>query len=115
MKKLIIKILKGDLSLAKTFWLVNILGSIISSIPIILSEIYYQNLNEALSIIILLYLLIYVIYFGFSQIATWRSATKYISEKKKKKQKTFLGYLAKIAVGIFILRAVGTTISSLLI
>ena len=115
MKKLILKILRGELSLAKTFWLVNILGSIVSTAPIILSEIYYQSLNEVVSIIILLYFIIYVIYFGFSQIATWRSATKYIVEKKKKKQKSFLGYLAKIAVGIFIMRAVGTTISSLIL
>ena len=45
MKKLLIKIWNGNLEMVKTFWLVNILGSIIVGVPLLLGDIYYDHLN----------------------------------------------------------------------
>lgn len=114
MKKTLINIFKGNLSLPKTFWLIYILGSFLTSIPIILGDIYYNSLNEFLSATVLLFLLINISYFIYSTISTWNSATNYISKKKKDKKNSFWGYAAKVMVVILILRAIGTTLSSLL-
>ena len=95
MKKLLIKIWNGNLEMVKTFWLVNILGSIIVGVPLLLGDIYYDHLNELLSIIILLFIILYCAYFVFATVATWRSSTIYINQKKKKKLKPFWGYLLK--------------------
>jgi SNF family Na+-dependent transporter len=111
MKKLLIKIWNGNLEMTKTFWLVNVLGSIIVGIPLLLGDIYYDYLNEFLSIIILLFFILYCAYFVFATVATWRSSTIYINQKKKKKLKAFWGYAVKTVVVISVLRSFGSLIS----
>ena len=87
MKKLIKDIWNGNIELVKTFWLVNVLGTIITGIPLFLGDLYYSSLNEFLSFLVLLFIFVYVVYFIFASVATWRSATKYVNLKKKKKLK----------------------------
>jgi SNF family Na+-dependent transporter len=111
MKKLLIKIWNGNLEMVKTFWLVNILGSIIVGIPLLLGDIYYDHLNELLSIIILLFIILYCAYFVFATVATWRSSTIYINQKKKKKLKPFWGYAVKTVVVLSVLRSFGSLVS----
>jgi hypothetical protein len=72
------------------FWLVNILGSIIVGIPLLLGDIYYDHQNEFLSIInfdeiITLYMRTY---FVFATVATWRSSRCNLYKYSKKKNFT---------------------------
>lgn len=115
MKNLISKIWNGKLDLIKTFWLVNVLGSSILSIPIILGDIYYDSLNNFTSLIVLIFLILLLVYFIFVTVSTWRSATNFINLKKKKKQKVFWGYAAKTVVVLGVIRAIGTTLSALFV
>lgn len=105
------KIWNGDIELAKTFWLVNILGTIVVGTPLFLGDVYYSGLNELLSLIVLIFIPIFAAYFIFATVSTWRSATKYITLKKKKKQSTIWGYSAKVVLAIGILRSIGKTLT----
>ena len=82
--KLLIDIFKGNFSLAKTFWLVNILGNLITGILI--------DIKPSSNLLIL----IYFVYFLYSFISTWNSSTKYIALQKKNNTSPFLGYTSKI-------------------
>ena len=111
MKKLIKKIWSGNLELGKTFWLVNILGTVVVSIPLFLGDIYYSSLNEFFSLVVLIFIPIFIAYFIFATVGTWRSATIYITLKKKKKQSTIWGYSAKVVLALGILRSIGKTLT----
>ena len=115
MKKLIKKIWDGNLQLVRTFWLVNVLGSIILGIPLFLGDLYYSDLNEFLSFLVIFFIFLYAVYFLFASVATWRSATKYVALKKKKKLKGIWGYVAKVIVVLAVLRSIGTTLSAILV
>ena len=109
------KIWNGDIELAKTFWFINILGTIVVGTPLFLGYVYYSGLNELLSLIVLIFIPIFVAYFIFATVSTWRSATRYIALKKKKKQNTFWGFVAKVIVVLAVLRSIGTTLSAILV
>jgi len=82
--KLLIDIFKGNFSLAKTFWLVNILGNLITGTLI--------DIKASSNLLIL----IYFVYFLYSFISTWNSSTKYIALQKKNNTSPFWGYASKI-------------------
>ena len=111
---LIKEIFKGNWSLIKTFWIITILGQLLTSIPIFLGEIYYDQLSEGTAILILVFLAIYIVYFVFSTIALWNSSSKFITKKKKNNNNAFWGYAAKTYVILSVLRVVGTSLSALL-
>ena len=88
--KLLIDIFKGNFSLAKTFWLVNILGNLITGTLI--------DFKPSSTLV----MLIYFVYFLYSFISTWNSSTKYIALQKKNNASPFWGYASKIIIVLFV-------------
>lgn len=83
--KLILDIIKGNLSLAKTFWLVSFFGNMI---PYILVEFNRQKEN------IIIYFIFYVSYIIYSTISVFNSSSKYIAKQKINKESGILGYIS---------------------
>jgi len=82
---------RGDISLARTFWLFFFCGNAllnIALIPINLSSFRFTPIGW---VIFTLLVMIITIYFPFTLIATWRSANKYQGLQRN-------AILAKLAV-----------------
>lgn len=91
--RILIEIFKGNYSLVKTFWLVNILGNLVTGALI---DFKANSTN------VILFFVIYILYFVYSFISTWNSSTRYIAFQKKNYHSPFWGYLAKIIIILLI-------------
>lgn len=99
MKEKIINFLDGKYSLIYSYWIIGTIGSIIVGLPLfITSEVGVDNISEAVSALLLLYILFYAVYVVISLIGIWRSAGFYIIEKIKKKESAFWAYAARTIV-----------------
>jgi hypothetical protein len=105
-KKLIVNIWRGEHDFKKVFWIYYVLIGTILTIPLYLTEIYYDNIGEILALFSLLYILIFYAYIIFAIVASWRASSKYIQLKKKKKASAFWGYAAKVYIVLNALNAV---------
>ena len=80
---------EGDLSLKESFWSWFMLPESILYF-ILNSDFILQDSSD-----VLLFMTVKVFYSVFAIIGAWRSATKYILEKKIKKTRTTWGFVAK--------------------
>ena len=96
--KLIKKIWNGDLNLTKTFWLVFVVGTGIFNAISVIIEMNYDNMGEIGAFFSLIFILLFFVYLVYSYVATWKSATKYTINAKKKKKGTGWAYAAKVVV-----------------
>ena len=96
--KLIKKIWNGDLNLTKTFWLVFVVGTGIFNVISVIIEMNYDNMGEIGAFFSLIFIFLFFSYLVYSYVATWKSATKYTINAKKKKKGTGWAYAAKVVV-----------------
>ncbi len=71
---------RGELSLPITFWLYGVFGLFLVSLPSIILDQIYPDLDDAPGITVLIYAISFfsaIIYFIFIFVAIWRSACKY--------------------------------------
>lgn len=93
-------IFNGDRTLGFTFWAINVVGSIIAGLPMILASASLDNMSSGMANFVLVYLLFYVGYIVFALVSLWNSSGKYIQFKLKKSEGPFWGYAAKVLVVI---------------
>lgn len=93
--------IRGEESLAYSYWGIGVLLAIILALPLFI----FENLkSDSAAIILGLYALAYIIFTIFVSIGIWRSAGFYVIEKNKKKENGFLGYAARVSVVLAIIR-----------
>ena len=101
---------KGNLSLAKSFWVNGFLLNIIIAIPLIYAELSINEISETAATFFLLYILFYIAYFIWVNFGIWKSAGKYL---KKKRSNKIWGYGARVIIVFSVIRAVGESLISL--
>ena len=101
---------KGNLSLAKSFWINGFLLNIIIAIPLIYAELSINEISETAATFFLLYILFYIVYFIWVNFGIWKSAGKYL---KKKRSNKIWGYGARVIIVFSVIRAVGESLISL--
>ena len=98
--KKFIKYWRGEESLVFSFWVVLTLGLGALSIPLIYMSLKGDAWVDTLSTGPVLFLILYVIFFYstvvYVYVGLWRSASKYIERKKRKKQSAFWGYVTYV-------------------
>ena len=93
--------IRGEESLAYSYWGIGVLLAIILALPLFI----FENLkSDSAAIILGLYALAYIIFIIFVSIGIWRSAGFYVIEKNKKKENGFWGYAARVSVVLAIIR-----------
>lgn len=93
--------IRGEESLAYSYWGIGVLLAIILALPLFI----FENLkSDSAAIILGLYALAYIIFTIFVSIGIWRSAGFYVIEKNKKKENGFWGYAARVSVLLAIIR-----------
>ena len=93
--------IRGEESLAYSYWGIGVLLAIILALPLFI----FENLkSDSAAIILGLYALAYIIFTIFVSIGIWRSAGFYVIEKNKKKESGFWGYAARVSVVLAIIR-----------
>lgn len=93
--------IRGEESLAYSYWGIGVLLAIILALPFFI----FENLkSDSAAIILGLYALAYIIFTIFVSIGIWRSAGFYVIEKNKKKENGFWGYAARVSVVLAIIR-----------
>jgi hypothetical protein len=93
--------IRGEESLAYSYWGIGVLLAIILALPLFI----FENLkSDSAAIILGLYALAYIIFTIFVSIGIWRSAGFYVIEKNKKKENGFWGYAARVSVVLAIIR-----------
>ena len=93
--------IRGEESLAYSYWGIGVLLAIILALPLFI----FENLkSDSAAIILGLYALAYIIFTIFVSIGIWRSAGFYVIEKNKKKESGFWGYAARVTVVLAIIR-----------
>jgi len=93
--------IRGEESLAYSYWGIGVLLAIILALPLFI----FENLkSDSAAIILGLYALAYIIFTIFVSIGIWRSAGFYVIEKNKKKENGFWGYAARVSVALAIIR-----------
>lgn len=93
--------IRGEESLAYSYWGIGGLLAIILGLPLFI----FENLkSDSAAIILGLYALAYIIFIIFVSIGIWRSAGFYVIEKNKKKENGFWGYAARVSVVLAIIR-----------
>lgn len=93
--------IRGEESLAYSYWGIGVLLAIILALPLFI----FENLkSDSAAIILGLYALAYIIFTIFVSIGIWRSAGFYVIEKNKKKENGFRGYAARVSVVLAIIR-----------
>lgn len=78
---------RGELSLPITFWLYGVFGLFLVSLPSIVLDQIYPDLDDAPVITVLIYAISFfsaIIYFVFIFVAIWRSAWKYRGQLLKR-------------------------------
>ena len=80
---LVIDLWRGDISLAKTYWLFGVVVGICFAITFAFIEFQSSGLSEGFGpVVIIGLILFYFIYAIFINIAIWRSASKYQGPKR---------------------------------
>lgn len=93
--------IRGEESLAYSYWGIGVLLAIILALPLFI----FENLkSDSAAIILGFYALAYIIFTIFVSIGIWRSAGFYVIEKNKKKENGFWGYAARVSVVLAIIR-----------
>ena len=100
----------GDLSLAKSFWLVGWVIAFVAALPLLYASVAINSMSNAMANFILLYVLVWVAITIWINVGIWQSSTNYLKSKSANK---FYGYGAKVFVVIIILRAFGEIVVSL--
>lgn len=93
--------IRGEESLAYSYWGIGVLLAIILALPLFIFENFK---SDSAAIILGLYALAYIIFTIFVSIGIWRSAGFYVIEKNKKKENGFWGYAARVSVVLAIIR-----------
>ena len=106
-KQNIVKIYwNGDMSLARSFWLVSVVILGVVSIPsYFVTDAVIDNMGTALSLLLLLWTVFFYVYVGL-----WRSSSKYIIYNKKKKKSVIWGYVVYTIIVLGVLSGVGELI-----
>lgn len=111
--KLVRKIWNGDLNLTKTFWLVFVVGTGIFSVISVIIEMNYDSMGEIGAFFSLIFILLFLSYLIYSYVATWKSATKYTINAKKKKKGAGWAYAAKTIVVLSALNGLAELVRNL--
>ena len=105
-----IKYWRGEESLVFSFWVVLTLGLGALSIPLIYMSSKGDAWVDTLSTGPVLFLILYVIFFYstavYVYVGLWRSASKYIELKKKKKLSALWGYVTYVWMVLAIIRMI---------
>ncbi|MDC0417836.1 hypothetical protein OAL74_05230 [Candidatus Pelagibacter sp.] len=106
--------LNGEESLGFSFWIVTVLGLTVLSIPnyIILSkgDQVFDTMSDASALFYIIYIIVSFIASIFAFIGLWKSASKYITAKKKNKQSAIWGYLSYTYIILSIIRSINNII-----
>ena len=116
--KLIKQLWNGDRSLRFTFWVICVIGNVLLNIlalvyksqngivvigskagQVLDSTGFYEPITGVTVLIVLLFAIVIVTYFGFTAVCVWRSANEY-------RGKAIWSTLAKVVVTIGTMRAV---------
>tara|TARA_Y100000816_G_C25935815_1_gene488079 strand:+ start:341 stop:709 length:369 start_codon:yes stop_codon:yes gene_type:complete len=111
-KQNIIKIYwNGDMSLARSFWLVSVVILGVVSIPgYFVTDAVIDNMGTALSLLLLLWTVFFYVFLVYVYVGLWRSSSKYITYNKKKKKSALWGYVVYTIIVLGVLRGVGELI-----
>ena len=94
--KKFIKYWRGEESLVFSFWVVLTIGLGAISIPLIYlsykGDAWIDTLSTGSALFLVLYTIFFYVAVVYVYVGLWRSASKYIEQKKKKKQSAFWGY-----------------------
>ena len=106
-----IKYWRGEESLVFSFWVVLTIGLSALAIPLVYMSSKGDAWIDTLSTGSALFLLHYTIFFYstavYVYVGLWRSASKYIELKKKKKLSAFWGYATYVWMVLAIIRVIG--------
>tara|TARA_B100000401_G_scaffold367371_1_gene265726 strand:- start:852 stop:1220 length:369 start_codon:yes stop_codon:yes gene_type:complete len=111
-KQNIVKIYwNGDISLAKSFWLVSVVILGVVSIPsYFVTDAVIDNMGTALSLFLLFWTVFFYVFLVYVYVGLWRSSSKYITYNKKKKKSALWGYVVYTIIVLGVLRGVGELI-----
>jgi len=111
-KQNIVKIYwNGDMSLARSFWLVSVVILGVVSIPsYFVTDAVIDNMGTALSLLLLLWTVFFYVFLVYVYVGLWRSSSKYITYNKKKKKSVIWGYVVYTIIVLGVLRGVGELI-----
>lgn len=111
-KQNIIKIYwNGDMSLARSFWLVSVVILGVVSIPsYFVTDAVIDNMGTALSLFLLFWTVFFYVFLVYVYVGLWRSSSKYITYNKKKKKSALWGYVVYTIIVLGVLRGVGELI-----
>ena len=111
-KQNIVKIYwNGDISLAKSFWLVSVVILGVVSIPsYFVTDAVIDNMGTALSLFLLFWTVFFYVFLVYVYVGLWRSSSKYITYNKKKKKSALWGYVVFTIIVLGVLRGVGELI-----
>ena len=111
-KQNIVKIYwNGDMSLARSFWLVSVVILGVVSIPsYFVTDAVIDNMGTALSLLLLLWTVFFYVFLVYVYVGLWRSSSKYIIYNKKKKKSVIWGYVVYTIIVLGVLSGVGELI-----
>ena len=99
----------GEESLGFSFWAISVLGLTVLSIPMIVIEtqgdVFYDKISNFGALLFLAYVIGVIIASVFVYVGLWRSASKYINLKKKKKHSAIWGYLTYVYIVLAVIRS----------
>ena len=105
----------GEESLGFSFWAIAVLGLTVLSIPMIVIEtqgdVFYDKISNFGALLFLAYVIGVIIASVFVYVGLWRSASKYINLKKKKKQSAIWGYLTYVYIVLAVIRSASAMIA----
>lgn len=96
--------IRGEETLAYSYWVVGFFFSIFFGLPIIILDYSRAEPEGMLLFFSLIYIIAYIIFIIFVNLGIWRSAGFYVVEKNKKKESGFWGYAARVTVVLAIIR-----------
>ena len=98
--------IRGEYSLPVSYWFVGFLCSIIVNLPLIIIEAQKIEPEGIGALFYFLYAVAVLIYTICVNLGIWRSAGFYVIEKDKKKENSFWGYAARLAVILSYIRLI---------
>jgi hypothetical protein len=98
--------IRGEYSLPFSYWYVGFLCSIIVNLPLIIIEAQKIEPEGIGALFYFLYCVVVLVYTICVNLGIWRSAGFYVIEKDKKKENSFWGYAARLAVILAYIRLI---------